>query len=353
MNYYDSLPRFEDRYLQYYNSATEAFEIRKKSTTDGVLSISETMELITKFMIVYQGTYIKHSVDDSLYIFPFLFKRPQEGQIITNLSTKERYTVDQVIVNPESNVWEGVVKLDLSSAPDPVRQDVLLFDNEGIYVKFDHLMPSSLTNYKTANINEVMDNPPQINPTITWNLARVEPGGMNKAFSSKKELKARQREVVKDPLVPGYSVQILGKSLDNIVEFMSWSNDHRTSERLINWFYRFLEMYTPYLRQCGVQQMYFLRRDDDSVSNRWRQTFYGRNLQYYFRTEEIEANYEKDLTNVDVVLGTELSDITRRIYKERRYIAGQEVTGELSNQEYRNLFYRSGEYLFGNVDISS
>ena len=98
--------------------------------------------------------------------------------------------------------------------------------------------------------------------------------------------------------------------------------------------------------------MYFLQRDEDSISNRWRQTFFGRNLQYYVRTEELEANYERDLTDVNIILSTS-NNINGRIFKERRYIAGQQVTGKLSNQEYRNLFYRSGEYLFGDIEIQS
>lgn len=353
MGYYNDLPSFGDRYLQYYDKEKEVFEIRNKSRGEGILSISESMEIISKFLVAYQTTYIPHGVDKSLYLFPFLFIEPEKDSLILNSNTNERYRVDQIIKNPETDKWEGLLKLDVDTPPKLENGEVLFFDDFSRYIKFEHEMPSTLSNYKSANIDEVMVNPPQITPTITWSLNRVEPGGMNKAFSSKKEYKPRVREVVKDPLVKGYSVTILGQYMDNIVEFSSWSNDHKTSEKLINWFYKFMNMYAPYIRQCGVNQLYFLQRESDSISNRWRQTFFGRTLQYYVRTEELEANYERNLTDINITLNTSNSDINNRIFKERRYIAGQEVTGKLSNQEYRELFYRSGEYLFGDIDIQS
>ena len=36
---------------------------------------------------------------------------------------------------------------------------------------------------------------------------------------------------------------------------------------------------------------------------------------------------------------------------ETRYIADQFVSGYLSPSGYRDLFYRSGQYLFGDLDI--
>ena len=41
-----SLPNFGDRYLQYFNPDIQKFELRRKSTNDGCVTISKSMGLI-------------------------------------------------------------------------------------------------------------------------------------------------------------------------------------------------------------------------------------------------------------------------------------------------------------------
>lgn len=352
-DYHESLPKFGDKYLQYFNKDLEIVEIRRKSTKEGNLSLTEAMEVISKFLQFHQLEYIPHGVDKSLFIFPFMFNQFSEGDKLINLATNETYTIEDIIINPDTDKWEGVTKISYSNLPpDPSKREKLVLETNDKYVKFDHLMPAGLINYPTANMEGIINNPPQIAPTITWTLNSMQPGSLDKIGGSRRELKPRLRDKVRDPLVKGYSVEIFGQYFDSIVEFGSWSNDHRTSERLINWFINFLEMYAPYIKQCGVAQMLFQERNNDALSTRWRQTFYGRNVNYFFRTEQLIANYEKDLSDINIILGVDINnDIENRMNKERRYIAGQEITGKITYQEYRDLFYRSGQYLFGDLEI--
>lgn len=344
------LPNFGDKYLQVFNPDTRSFELRRKSRTDGVLSISEAMELVAGLLRKYQLSFVPNKTNKNILMLPFCFVEPTEGDKIRNVSTQEIYTVDQVIKNPDTGQWNGVVKLDLTNPPSIEAGHSLEYLNFERYVRFDHEFPSSVPNHLTANSEGIQKNPPPMFPTITWSVQRIEPGGIGKAFDSKKELKPRLRESTKDPYAAGYTVEIWGQWFDNIVQFDSWSNSNRTSERLIRWFEQFLRLYTGYIRQCGIPNLFFWRRDPDDIKTTWRQVFAVRSSQWYFRTEELEAVYQRDILKIDISLGAR-STITNRICNEPRYIADQLTSGCISSEDYKNLFYHSGQYLFGDLDI--
>lgn len=346
----DNLPRFGDAYRQYFNKDLEVVEIRRKSKTEGNVSITEAMELILTLLKQHQLTFVPNKSRDDMLMFPFMFKKPREGDVMINGVTGEKYTVQQLIINPESKKWEGVIKLDMPTPPSIDKRHYLYWEKNDNYIEFDHMYPSSIANQLGANMENTMKNPPPITPTITWTLVRREPGGLNKAFESRKELKPRLRESFKDPLDPGYTVQVYGRYFDNIIEFECWSNDHKSSERLVWWFESFLNQHSAILRQCGVNNLVFWQRPEESFNKIWRQSFALRSTQFYFRTEELEASYERDIVKIDIVLGVDTSSASR-VFREQRYIAEQLITGELSYDEYRNLFYKSGEYQFGEIDI--
>ncbi len=344
------LPEFGDFYLQIFNPHTQSYELRRKSRTEGVLSMSETMELISNLLRKYQLTFVPNKTNKNIVVFPFCLIEPKKGDKIRNLDTQEIYTVDQIIKNPTTGQWNGVVQLDLVNPPSIELRHTLEYLNFDRYVRFDHESPSSIPNHISANTEGIIKSPPPIAPTITWSLQRVEPGSIGKPFDARKELKPRLRESTKDPFVTGYTVEIWGQWFDNIVQFESWSNDNRMSERLIRWFEQFLRLYTGYIRQRGISNLFFWRRDPDDVKTTWRQVFAVRSSQWYFRTEELEAVYLRDILKVDISVGYE-AELTSRLLNEPKYIADQLITGNFSPEQYRSLFYRSGEYLFGDLDI--
>jgi len=344
----DQLPNFGDRYLQYFNPERQQFELRRKTTHEGSLGISQAMELAQRLMRKHQLSYVPNKTDKRLILLPFAFIEPQKGQKIINTTTKEVYTIDQIIKNPNTNQWNGLVKLDLINAPSIEARHSLQYLDSDNYIKFDHEFPDVLLNVPRANLEGELKNLPPIVPTITWSLKTVEPGGIGKAFDSRKELKPRLRESTKDPYVSGHTVEIWGQWFDNIVQFDAWTSGFKASERLLSWMEQFLKLYTGYLREQGVNQMFFWRRHEDTQLSSWRQQMPVKSTQFYFRTEEIEAVYQRDILKIDVSIGTE----GVLPYNDKyRYIAGQRVSGAYTPDEYRALFYRSGEYLFGDLDI--
>lgn len=344
----NDLPRFGDNYLQYFNPDQQRFELRRKARNEGILGISETMELVEKLARRHQLSFVPNLTNNKLVLFPFAFIPPIAGDKIRNGNTSEVYTVQQVILNPTTNQWNGLVKLDLVNPPSIEGRDWLEYVTPNRYIKFEHEFPSVLANTASPNPEGVQANIPPLEPTITWSLTTKEPGGLGKAFDPRKELKPRLRESVKDPYVPGYTVEIYGQFFDNIVQFNAWSNSHRTTERLVTWIEQLLKLYTGYLRRKGVSNMFFWRRSSDDLNNAWRQEIPVKGTQFYFRTEEIEAVYQRDILKIDISLGADEGIESRR---EMLYIADQLISGNYTPDEYRALFYRSGEYLFGDLDI--
>ncbi|RMH18623.1 MAG: hypothetical protein D6698_06740 [Gammaproteobacteria bacterium] len=341
---------FTDKYLIVYDPRTKNMEVRRKSTrAGGNLTLLQTMELIDRLLRRYQTTFRVNRISKNLIWFPFAFIQPKEGDQILNERTDEVYTVDQLVTNPTTKKWEGLIRMDLKDAPSEEDRHVLSFLDQRNYVVFDHTFRTEAVNSIAAKDNREGSDAPPIRPTIGWHLVRKEPGGLSQPFGTRKELKPRQREVLKDPLQQGYTVSVRGQTFDNIVQFDAFGQDSLSVESLIEWFEQFMRLYSWVLQKNGVEQTFFWRRVEDETTSRWRQPLYTRGAQYYFRTEQLEVVYERDMLRYDVVL--DVSDNISRA-DGKRYIAGQLVSGELTTSGYRGLFYDlSGNYLFGDITI--
>lgn len=341
---------FTDKYLQMYNPVTRALEVRRKTQADGSLTLLQTMELIDELLKRYQTTYRVNKYDKNLVWFPFLFVEPKKGDNILNENTGETYTVDHIVRNPKSNQWEGLVRLNLKNAPVFSSREVLKFYDSSNYVTFDHSFRSGTPNVLSTNTDgEGIDAPP-MKPTISWFLARKEPGALDKPFGPRKERKPRQREELKDPLVKGHTVIVTGHWFDNIVQFDALYSDNKSAESLIEWFEQFMRLYSWVLRKEGVSQVLYWRRMADETTREYRQPLWQRSLQYYFRTEQLEAVYTRDLLRLNISLDVTTGSLNLGL--EPRYIADQLVSGDISASGYRRLFYdQSGKFLFGDLDL--
>lgn len=346
----NDLPAFGDKYLQVFNPLRQQFELRRKSTAEGNLSISESMDLLSLLLKKHQSSFVPNKIDRNLIIFPYAIIELKANDKIINKETKEVYIVDQILKNPKTNNWEGLVKLkNVINPPSIEKRETLEFQNPDRYINFEHEYPDALLNIISANPEGILENIPNIVPTITWKLTRVEPGAYGEPFGSRKEFKSRLRESVKDPLIPGYTVEIRGQYFDNIIEFGAWSNTFRACERLTSWIESFIKLYSGYLRKSGIEQVFFWRRNEELQKTAWRQQLPTKSTQFYFRTEEIEAVYQRDILKIDITIGT--SETYVPYTNKSTYVADQLLTGNYTPEDYRNCFYRSGEYLFGNIDI--
>lgn len=344
---------FTDKYLEVFDPSSKSLELRYKSQREGNLTLLQSMDLIDDLLKKYQTVYKTSQYDKNLIFFPFMFIAPKEGDKIRNEHTEEIYTVDQIIKNPDNNQWQGLVRLDLQSAPNSLAGENLTLVDSKKYVRFDHGYSPASPNEITANNSGGERNPPPMHPEITWFIQLKEPASIagQPPFSSRKDFKSHLRDSVKDPTVDGYTIEIYGQWFDSIIQFDMWYANNRATENLTDWFEQFMRHHTWMLKRYGVNQLLFWKRLADETKQQWRQPVWKRSVQYYFRTEQLEAVYQRDLLKLDVNIGlAEGGRLPSTLGK--RYIADQLVSGQLSASGYRSLFYdQSGNFVFGNINI--
>ena len=342
---------FTDRYLTVYDPSRKAMELRRKSQAHGSLSLLQTMELIETMLKTFQGTYKVDTYDKNTIHMPFMFVEPKPGDRVLNENTGEVYVVDHTIRNPTTNKWEGLIRFEVGTEPKDVLRETLRFLDDRNYVVFGHNFANGSPNDLGTNSTGEGVDAPSMRPMVSWFIARKEPGASQTPFGPRKEWKARQREEFKDPFVRGHTVIVSGQTFDNIVQFDALYSDNKSAEHLIEWFEQFIRLYRWILREKGVVEMFFWRRQVDETTREWRQPLWKRSTQYYFRTEQLEAVYTRDLLRVNMSLEVTTGRLTPG-NQEPRYIADQLVSGDLTASGYRRLFYTaSGTPVFWGMDL--
>jgi hypothetical protein len=322
---------------------------RPKSVRDRGVTLEGTMEMIDILLKQYESTYHVHHTDSNLLLMPYLFQKPNQGDKLYNTTTKEKYTVTDVITHPITKKWEGTIKISSRIPPDKDQLQKLTWIDDTKYVRFTAENPAFPNNLGQTD-DELIEDVGPIVPTVVHALMRKELGTVGKVpFSRPRIVKPRHIEHVHSRSYPGQTIDMRGVWFDNIVQFDCWSTDNLSADKLASWFEKFMSLYTPVLRKNGVPEVRYWQRLRDAAVSKWRQGLESRALQYFLRTEEVEAVFEKSIVQLDKVINL-AEEIT---YDNERWIAGQLVTGQITVDEYNDLFFdASGNYMFGDVIIN-
>jgi hypothetical protein len=348
---YDTFGRFTD--LENPDQLTSHYVVdslflndRQRLTADRPASLDDIMLMFDILLKKYETTYKSHRNDKGLLWMPYLFQEPVAGDQVKNKTTGEIYTVHETVTNPNSKLWEGLVRLRTITPPDLLKAERLEFVDPKKYVRFSENPPVKLESEGQTDERLMVDKGP-IRPAIIYSLALKEPGSLDgKPFGEKKDYKKKVRETIKDPDSPNHTIEIRAQTFDNLVQFDCCTTDNFSANRLARWFEKFINLYEWVLRKNGVQQMLYMRRYNSTDSQKWRQDLIVRSLQLYFRTEEIEAISRRDLTKINYSVNLD----ERILDTSTRYIADQLVSGQITDEEYKALFRdSSGKYLFGNI----
>lgn len=323
----------------------------KKSKRDRNTDLPGSMELIDILLNQYECNYRSHNIDKSLLCFPYLFLRPADGDKIRNRTTGEIYTVVETVLNPRNKNWEGLVKLSYSSTyPDRNKVHKLEFLNEKNYVRFTSEDPKNLGVESQDEEGLLIDKGP-IRPTVVHSLIRKMPGTIgSRPFAPAKQYRPDLVETMRSADDPNHTVEIYMQRFDNLVQFDCWTTDNFSADKLADWFEKFMSLYGRVLKLNGVQEVLFWERLRDASVTKWRQDLKSRAVQYFMRTESLEAVFTRDITDVDisVSLADSISPCVG-IYE----VAGQTVSGQLTPEEYNSMFRDTdGKYLFGDFHVT-
>jgi hypothetical protein len=137
--------------------------------------------------------------------------------------------------------------------------------------------------------------------TITFSLVRREPGqfGQGPPFGAKHHnLRPMLREEIKDPSVPGYRCATTGYWYDNLVRFTCWARTNKAANARAEWFEDMMEEYTWWFRWSGVSRVIFWGRDADIATEIDENTWYGRPINIFVKTEKVRVFNEKELEEI-------------------------------------------------------
>jgi hypothetical protein len=312
-------------------------------------SYHDSMLMIDILLHKYEAEYLPNEIDPNLLCFPYLFQEPPQGALIRNKTTGEVYSIEDTVKNPLTNKWEGLVRIDSVTPPKRDFAEKLEWLDANIRVRFTAEFPLALDTTSQTDQGHIDDAGP-IRPTVVYALIQKEPGSIGgQPFSPQKQYKPMHRERMKSPLEPGRSVDVSAQWFDLLVQFECFTTDNYSADLLADWFEDFMRQYTWVLKYNGVQEILFWQRLRDAAVTKWRQDLISRTVQYFFRIEDLLPVVRRDLINVDTQI-----DLAKEIKEAgHRWIAGRHITGQLTPQEYRDLFRgTSGEFLFGSVVLN-
>lgn len=250
---------------------------------DRSASLDDVTTYIYQSLVDYQGKWESTAISEWTVKLPYA-RDWRAGNLITNTTTGEVYTVDSVVDEQQHTVR-------LSGTTAPQLGDRLELADENT-VNFVSAYP------------QVYAEPETWRDTITFKVDRREPGTIQShPFEGRKEIKPRIRQVIVDPDFPDFHIQIQGQWFDNILQFDCWSVTNKGADSLISWFEDFLFRYTWVWKKNGVQEILYMNRSIDEEVIKWRDDIVNRTLYYYFRTEKIIPIREHDFTQFDIVAG--------------------------------------------------
>ena len=345
-----NLEDFDDPSILYQDHSTTnswwTSLYQKRSVTNRNADLPETMMMIDRLLKQFESYYRNHDYDNRLLHLPYLFQKPEEGDRIRNKTTGEIYSIQEALVDPITKRWEGLIKLSATDSP-PLRTQAhkIQFLSKSAYVRFTAEDPELLGNENQDSNGLIVDKGPVI-PTVVYALIRKTPGSITtRPFGVAKQYRPRYRETHTPSDSTNHQIEISGQWFDNLLQFDCWTTDNLSADNLADWFERFMCLYGGVLVKNGVQQVLFLERLRDKAVSKWRQDLKSRALQYFIRTEALEARAIREITDIDLTI--KLSSQIVPVVGEYN-IAGQAVTGQISAAEYKDLFHDSnGNYLFG------
>ena len=308
------------------------------------------MSMMKTLVKSFEAQYEAHTKDKNLLLFPNLFLEPDQGTQIRNESTNEIYEITDTIKNPITGVWEGLVRISSITPPSVLKEERLEILSNNRLVRFSQEFTSPI-GVEAQTADELQKDVGPIRPTIVHALIKKEPGSVGKdLFGPQKQVKPMHKEVVNNPKFVGRAVMVNIMRYDYLVEFNCFTTDPRSSELLVDWFERFVRQNTWVLKLNGVNEILFFQRLRDGAVTKWRQDLISRTVQYALRIEEILPVVTRNIRKIDRVINT---DKDAYIKTTKRRIAGREIVGPISADDYYNLFHDSdGNYLFGTISVN-
>jgi len=159
----------------------------------------------------------------------------------------------------------------------------------------------------SATIDVIYDNPerPVESEVISLAFTSREPGmfGQGRPYENK-TLNRRPilRECVDDPDHPGYKRAVLGMFYDNTIRMTCWARTNKEASNRALWLERMMEEYSWYFVSQGTNRILFDGWRQNVTLDIFNNTYYGRPIDYFVRTERLWNVSQKTLEDIYIKL---------------------------------------------------
>ena len=158
-----------------------------------------------------------------------------------------------------------------------------------------------------ATVDVTYDNPEKAVEVEVISLAFADrsPGmfGQGRPFENKtKNLRPILREVVDDPDNPGYKRAVLGMYYDNVIRLTCWARTNKAANERALWLERMMEEYSWFFVSQGTNRILFDGWRANITIDIFNNTYYGRPIDYFVRTERLWNVSQKTLEEIYIKL---------------------------------------------------
>jgi len=291
LNVHPNMPRLTDR-------GTGNVNIQKFAES---ATLEDFYDYIEESLRTYQGYYLPEGYgDDWRGYMPYAFLL-QRGMKLVNSTTNARYTISEVTTTASGKPTGQVRLSGVSDDVDPpVAGDTLEFDRDCgiIFGRVSHRTSAGVDYEEDATRRDT------VRPwcahidfvVLEEAPARNDPDSPRPTVMGRKRM---FREVV-EATEPGVLASIYGQWLDARVRFELWGATSTQAERLVYWFYKYMDRNRWIFTLNGVKEVHFERRGFDQPVGKWRQNFYHRAVDYFVRTEHHHVATHRKLEHIEI-----------------------------------------------------
>ena len=137
---------------------------------------------------------------------------------------------------------------------------------------------------------------------ISHSIIKRQPGAVGKAapFDGVKNYRPILREEIEDSDNPGYKSAVFGYIYDNLVRFTCFSRTNKEADERALWFEKLINSYLWFFRYSGVNRVLYYGRGQEVIEEYEGNKIYGREIDFFVRTEEISVVSEKSIEQIVV-----------------------------------------------------
>lgn len=263
----------------------------QQQRTAGTSSVSRLWFLMNLALREHQTWFKAAGNNPWILLFPFA-RYLHQGMKINNRTQGVEYKVLSVVEVDYALPHSESIKMPavLVQGDSPPKQTDRLDFEEDKYIVFRPTQARS--NADSSNFDQVpTEEYNATRDTVTYLLTRREPGTIDRApFGAHRERRPRYRSAQYDENEVTYKLEFFAHVFDNIGQFDFWAQDATRADDLVEYFERFMSLWTGVIEYNGIERILYWSRGLDTLESSWRNDVNTRSLQYYFRTESVDVH---------------------------------------------------------------